>query len=82
MLVDKTKLIDSLNHHVQVIRDATADDLRQIRHYTKQAKQRGEPSLYLEGMTAFFRGRVSSNKLALMHFNWLKDSFQTTEDSQ
>ena len=82
MLVDKTKLIDDLNHHVQIIRDATADDLKQMRHYTRQAKQLREPSLYLEGMTAFFRGRVSSNKLALMHFNWLKDSFQTTEDSQ
>ena len=55
MLVDKTKLIDDLNHHVQIIRDATADDLKQMRHYTKQAKQLREPSLYLEGMTAFFR---------------------------
>lgn len=82
MLVDKTRLIDNLNHHVQIIRDATADDLRQMRHYTKQAKQLREPSLYIEGMTAFFRGRVSSNKLALMHFNWIKDSFQTMEDSQ
>lgn len=82
MLVDKTKLIDDLNHHVQIIRDATADDLRQMRYYTRQAKQVTTPSPYLEGMKAFLRGRVSSNKLALMHFNWLKNSFQTTEDSK
>lgn len=80
MSVDKTKLIDDLNHHVQIIRDATADDLKQMRQYTRQAKQLSTPSIYLEGMMAFFRGRVSSNKLALMHFNWLKHSFQTTED--
>jgi hypothetical protein len=82
MLVDKTKLIDDLNHHVQIIRDATADDLKQMRHYKKQAKQQQNPCFYLEGMAAFLRGRVSSNKLALMHFGWLKDSFQDKEDSQ
>ena len=82
MSVDKTKLIDDLNHHVQIIRDATADDLRQMRHYERASKKVSTPSVYLEGMMAFFRGRVSSNKLALMHFNWLKDSFQTTEDLQ
>ena len=26
----QTKLIDDLNHHVQIIRDATADDLKQM----------------------------------------------------
>ena len=82
MLLDKTKLIDNLDNHVQIIRDATADDLKQMRQNERQTKDLPEPSLYLEGMMAFFRGRISSNKLALMHFNWLKDSFQTMEDSQ
>jgi hypothetical protein len=80
MLVDKTKLINDLDEHVQVIRNATASDLKQMRQYARQAKQLPSPSIYLEGMMAFLRGRVSSSKLALMHFDWLKDSYQTTED--
>ena len=80
MSVDKTKLIEEIDHHVKIIRKATADDLRERRRYERDAKKFSVPSFYLEGMMAFLRGRVSSNKLALQHFKWVKQSLNTMEE--
>ena len=77
MSVDKTKLIEEIDVHVGIIRKATADDLRERRRYERDAKKLKGPSLYFEGMTAFLRGRISSNKLALQHFKWVKQSIKT-----
>jgi hypothetical protein len=73
-------LIEEIDVHVGIIRKATADDLRERRRYERRAKKCSGPSLYLEGMTAFLRGRISSNKLALQHFNWVKQSIKTMEE--
>lgn len=80
MSVDKTKLIEEIDVHVKIIRKATADDLRERRRYERDAKKFSQPSLYLEGMMAFLRGRISSNKLALQHFKWVKQSLNKMEE--
>lgn len=80
MSVDKTKLIEEIDHHVKIIRKATADDLREYRHYKQKAKKYSTPSLFFEGMMSFLRGRVSSNKLALNHFKWLLSSLNHMEE--
>lgn len=80
MSVDKTKLIEEIDVHVGIIRKATADDLRERRRYEREAKKLNGPCFYLEGMAAFLRGRVSSNKLALQHFKWVKQSLNTMEE--
>ena len=80
MSVDKTKLIEEIDHHVAIIRKATADDLRESRRYKRHAKKFSAPSFYFEGMMAFLRGRISSNKLALQHFKWVKQSLNTMEE--
>lgn len=80
MSVDKTKLIEQLNHHVQIVRDALASDLRENRRYQREAKQYSTPSFYTEGMMAFFRGRIASNRLALQHFEWFKQSINILEE--
>ena len=80
MSVDKTKLIEEIDIHVAIIRKATADDLRERRRYERDANKFSHPSLYLEGMMAFLRGRISSNKLALQHFKWVKQSLNKMEE--
>lgn len=80
MLVDKTKLVEEIDLHVGIIRKATADDLRERRRYERDAKNFNTPSIYLEGMMAFLRGRIASNKLALNHFKWVKQSLNTMEE--
>lgn len=80
MSVDKTKLIEEIDHHVKIIRKATADDLREYRNYKRKAKQYSPPSFYFEGMMSFLRGRVASNKLALNHFKWLLSSLNYMEE--
>lgn len=80
MSVDKTRLIDEINHHVHIIRNNTAEDLRELRRYKTLCKKVSDPSMYIEGMMAFFRGRVASNKLALTHFKWLKESLNRLEE--
>lgn len=80
MSVDKTKLIEEIDHHVKIIRKATADDLREYRNYKRKAKQYSTPSFYFEGMMSFLRGRVVSNKLALNHFKWLLSSLNYMEE--
>lgn len=77
MSVDKTKLIEEINHHVHIIRSNTAEDLRELRRYKRLGKKMSDPSMYIEGMMAFLRGRVASNKLAINHFKWLKGSINT-----
>ncbi len=80
MSVDKMKLIEEINHHVHLIRNNTAEDLCELRRYKREYCGLSGTSVYMEGMMAFFRGRVASNKLALNHFNWLKQSINTMEE--
>lgn len=80
MSIDKTKLIEEVDQHIKIIRNHTAEDLRQYRRYKQKAKQYDYPSIYFEGMQAFLRGRVSSNKIALSHMAWLTDSINRMEE--
>ena len=80
MSVDKTKLIEGVDEHIKIIRNNTAEDLREYRRYKKKAKQYDSPSIYFEGMKAFLWGRVSSNKIALNHMKWLTESINSMEE--
>ena len=80
MSVDKTKLIEAVNTHIKIIRNHTAEDLREYRRYKQKAKQYTSPQIYFEGMQAFLRGRASSNKIALSHMKWLTESINRMEE--
>lgn len=80
MSVDKTKLIEVIGEHVKVIRRHTAEDLREYRRYKQKAKQYDSPQIYFEGMQAFLRGRVSSNKIALNHMKWITHIINNMEE--